>query len=133
VLIKESRINQKTNVMKNNWKKVSTALMILAATATLQAASPVLGTNPGEKEIKENSTTLQVKGLRVFVNHLNLMGHAVTLKVYDEENRLLYIQEFDETPVIEKAFNFENAYRGTYSVLLSDEDTTYAASVTVAL
>ena len=133
VLIKESRTNQKTNVMKNNWKKVSTALMILAATASMQAANPVLGKNPGEKEIKQNSATLQVKGLRVLVNHLNLEGNAVTLKVYDEENRLLYIREFDQTPVIEKAFNFENAYRGTYSVVLSDDDTSYAASVTVAL
>lgn len=107
--------------------------MILAATASMQAANPVLGKNPGEKEIKQNSATLQVKGLRVLVNHLNLEGNAVTLKVYDEENRLLYIREFDQTPVIEKAFNFENAYRGTYSVVLSDEDTSYAASVTVAL
>lgn len=117
--------------MKKNWKKVSTALMILAATASLQAASPALETNPGEKETKKSTPGLQVKGQKVFVNHLNLDGQSVTLKVYDQENRLLYLKEFDQTPVVEKAFNFENAYEGIYSVVLSDSNSTYSASVNV--
>ena len=125
--------NQKTNVMKNNWKKVSTALLILAASASLQAASPTTGKNPGEKDVLASTPALQVKGNRIFVNHLNLEGESVILKVYDEENRLLYFRKFDETPVVEKAFNFEKAYEGTYSVVLKDGDVTYTATLAVTL
>lgn len=117
--------------MKNNWKKVSTVLMILAATASIHAASPDSGIYPGEKEVKENTTAIQVKGEKVFVNHLNLDGETVTLKVYDEENRLLYRESFKETPVVEKAFNFEDAYEGTYSVVLSDGESSFKATVEI--
>ncbi|MGB5190019.1 hypothetical protein [Robiginitalea sp.] len=117
--------------MKNNWKKVSTAFLVLAASASLTAASPVSKMNPGEKEIKTNTPAIMVQGEKVFVNHLNLEGEKVTLKVYDAENRLLYIKKFDQTPVVEMAFNFESAYEGTYSVVLSDGDVIYTATVAV--
>lgn len=104
--------------------------MILAASLSLKAATP---DNPGEKKPKANASVLTVKGEMVFVNHLNLEGEKVTLKVYDEESRLLYLKSFDQTPVVEKAFNFENAYEGTYSVVLNDGDESYTATVAVAL
>ena len=107
--------------------------MILAASASIHAASPDSISNPGEKEVKSSSPALQVVGEKVFVNHLNLNGEKVTLKVYDEENRILYLKEFDQSPVIEKAFNFENAYEGTYSVVLVGADTSFTAKVAVAL
>ena len=119
--------------MKNKLKKVSTALMILVASVSLNAASPVSKKNPGEKEIKTTTPTIQVKGQRVLVNHLNLDGETVILKVYDEENRLLYLKKFDKTPVIEKAFNFEKAYEGTYSVVLNDGETSFTAEIVVAI
>lgn len=117
--------------MKNNWKKVSSLLLVLAASASLNAASPAAITNPGEKEIKTNTPAIVVQGERVFVNHLNLEGEMVTLKVYDNDNRLLYIKKFNQTPVVEMAFNFESAYEGTYSVVLNDGDVTYSATVAV--
>ncbi len=117
--------------MKNNWKKVSSALLVLAASTSLSAASPVAVANPGEKEMKTNTPAIVVQGERVLVNHLNLEGEKVTLKVYDEDNRLLYIKKFDQTPVVEMAFNFESAYEGTYSVVLNDGDVIYSATVAV--
>jgi len=117
--------------MKNNWKKVSSALFVLAVSASLSAASPATIVNPGEKEIKTNTPAIVVQGERVFVNHLNLEGEKVTLKVYDEDNRLLYIKKFNQAPVVEMAFNFESAYEGTYSVVLNDGDVIYSATVAV--
>jgi len=117
--------------MKNNWKKVSSVLLVFAASASLSAASPVAIANPGEKDIKTNTPAILVQGERVFVNHLNLEGEKVTLKVYDGDNRLLYIKTFNQTPVVEMAFNFESAYEGTYSVVLNDGDVIYSASVAV--
>jgi flagellar hook assembly protein FlgD len=119
--------------MKNRLKKVSTILMIIAASVSLNAASPISKKNPGEREIKSSTPTIQVKGQRVFVNHLNLDGETVILKVYDEENRLLYLKKFDKTPVVEKAFNFEKAYEGTYSVVLNDGETSFTATVVVEI
>ncbi|MGA9237506.1 hypothetical protein [Robiginitalea sp.] len=117
--------------MKNNWKKVSSALLVLAASASLSAATPATIVKPGEKEIKTNTPAIMVEGERVFVNHLNLEGEKVTLKVYDQDNRLLYIKKFNQTPVVEMAFNFESAYEGTYSVVLNDGDVIYTATVAV--
>jgi hypothetical protein len=117
--------------MKNNWKKVSSVLLLLAASANLSAASTVAISNPGEKEIRTSTPAIVVKGEKVFVNHLNLEGEKVTLKVYDEDNRLLYIKKFNQAPVVEMAFNFESAYEGTYSVVLNDGDVIYSATVAV--
>lgn len=117
--------------MKNNWKTVSTALLVLAASVNLHAASPVPNTNPGEKETKTNTPAIKVAGEKVFVNHLNLEGETVTLKVYDAENRLLYVKKFNQAPVVEMAFNFESAYEGTYSIVLNDGDVIHKATVAV--
>lgn len=83
--------------------------------------------------MKETSTpAVQARGKKVYVNLLNLDGQTVTVKVYDQDSRLLYLKNFEASPVVEKAFNFEEAYAGTYSVVVNDGEETYAASVEVA-
>ena len=47
--------------MKNNWKKVSSALLVLAASASLSAATPATIVKPGEKEIKTNTPAIMVR------------------------------------------------------------------------
>lgn len=118
--------------MKTNWKHVSAALLILAGTAEAGAVPTELDKNPVVKERTASTTAVQTRGNKVYVNLLNLGGASVTVKVYDEVNRLLYFKKFEESPVIEKAFNFEEAYEGTYSVIVNDGEETYAASVEVA-
>lgn len=116
--------------MKTNWKHVSAALLILAGTAKAGAVT----TDSDKKPVEERTTStpaVQARGSKVYVNLLNLKGESVTVKVYDEESRLLYLRNFEETPVIEKAFNFEEAYEGTYSVVVNDGEATYSASVEV--
>ena len=119
--------------MKKTWKNLSAALLIFAATAKAGAVTTDYITNPGMKDKTETLTTaVQARGEKVFVNVLNLDGTPVTIRVFDEENRLLYFKRFEESPVVEKAFNFEEAYEGDYSVVVSDGDATYSASVKVA-
>ncbi len=85
-----------------------------------------------EKDRTTTTTAVQARGEKVYVNLLNLDGSPVTVKVYDGQRRLLYIKRFEETPVLEKAFNFEEAYQGTYRVYVYDGEETYSASVEVA-
>lgn len=85
-----------------------------------------------EKDRTTTTTAVQARGEKVYVNLLNLDGSPVTVKVYDGQRRLLYIKRFEETPVVEKAFNFEEAYQGTYRVFVYDGEQTYSASVEVA-
>ena len=90
--------------MKTNWKHLSAALLILAGTAEAGAVS----TDSDRKPVEERSIStpaVQARGKKVYVNLLNLQGESVTVKVYDEESRLLYLKNFEESPVIEKAFN----------------------------
>jgi hypothetical protein len=117
--------------MKTNWKHLSAALLILAGTAKAGAVTTVSDKKPVKESIA-STTAVQARGKKVFVNLLNLKGESVTVKVYDGESRLLYRKNFEESPVIEKAFNFEEAYEGTYSVVVSDGEVTYSASVEVA-
>ena len=112
---------------------MSAALLIFAATAKAGAVTTDYIPNPGmEDKVEALTTAVQARGEKVFVNLLNLDGTSVTIRVYDEENRLLYFKKFEESPVIEKAFNFEEAYEGAYSVVVSDGAATYSASVNVA-
>jgi hypothetical protein len=125
-------INLKTSVMKTNWKHFSAALLILAGTARAGAVTTDADRNPVEKDRTTTTTAVQARGEKVYVNLLNLDGSPVTVKVYDGQRRLLYIKRFEETPVVEKAFNFEEAYQGTYRVFVYDGEETYSASVEVA-
>ena len=112
---------------------MSAALLILATTATAGAATADDVKNPGEVvKMETNTPAVQARGNRVFVNFLNLDGNDVTVKVFDQEKRLLYVKRFEESPVVEKAFNFEKAYEGTYNVVVSDGKDTYSASLEVA-
>jgi hypothetical protein len=119
--------------MKRNFKNISAALVVMAFTAKAGAVP----TDPGKealavKELRADSPVVQAKGQKVFVNLLNLEGESVTVKVVDSENRVLYLQRFEETQVVEKAFSFEQAYSGTYSVVVRNGEDLYSASVSVS-
>ena len=119
--------------MKTTWKHMSAALLIFAGTVEARALTNDSGRNPGVvKEVKTNTTAVQARGEMVFVNLLNLHGEPVTVKVYDQENRLLYRKNFKETPVVEKAFNFKDAYEGTYRVVVKDREAVYSAFVAIS-
>jgi hypothetical protein len=69
-------------------------------------------------------------GDKVFLNFLNLDRASVVVKVVDGEGRLLFFERYTDTPVVEKAFNFEKAEEGIYKlqVVVSEGDSTYSES-----
>jgi len=62
---------------------------------------------------------------RVILNLLNLERAAVTIKVTDDKGRVVFSEVVTEKMIVEKAFNFEGAYAGNYTVTVSDTNGTY--------
>ncbi|MEH6682680.1 MAG: hypothetical protein V7724_19210 [Sediminicola sp.] len=71
------------------------------------------------------------KGGMVYLNLLNLDRKNVDVKVYDEANALVYETVIRDAIVVEKAFNFEKAFRGTYTLVLKDSKNTYYETIVV--
>jgi hypothetical protein len=118
--------------MKKHWITLATAVIVLAGTAEALASpgSPVVRI---EARNAYADPYMRKAGEKVYLNYLNLEGNTVVVKVLDEEGRLLFFERFKDTPVVEKAFNFEQAASGTYrvQVLVSEGDRTYSESLKV--
>ncbi len=83
-------------------------------------------------ERKENSKPVFRKaGQRVFLNFLNLEKDDVKISVYDSNNRVVFNETIKETMLVEKAFNFENAFEDTYLVVVKNGTETFYEDVLV--
>ncbi len=71
------------------------------------------------------------KGQKVMMNLLNISQGKVLLKVYDNKNRLVFDQAIDGDVVVEKAFNFEKAFEGEYTIVVVDKFGTYKETMEV--
>ena len=65
------------------------------------------------------------------MNLLNVSKGKVLLKVYDSEDRLVFDQAIDGDIVVEKAFNFEKAFKDEYTIVVVDKFGTYKETVVV--
>ena len=68
---------------------------------------------------------------KLFVNYLNLEKSEVSIKVYDEENRVVFSEIVTDEMIVEKAFNFEGAYAGNYSIIVSNAKKSFAENFIV--
>ena len=118
--------------MKKHCITLATAFVLMAGTAEALAApgTPVVR---NEARYAYADPFIRKAGEKVYLNYLNLDGNTVVVKVVDEEGRLLFFERFKDTPVVEKAFNFEQAASGTYrvQVLVTEGDKTYSESLKV--
>ncbi len=71
------------------------------------------------------------KGQKIMMNLLNVSQGKVLLKVYDSEQRLVFDEAIEGDIVVEKAFNFEKAYRGEYTIVVVDKFGTYKSKMVV--
>ena len=118
--------------MKKHCITLATVFALLAGTAETLAA-------PGTPVVRTETLSayadpyFRMAGEKVYLNYLNLDGNTVVVKVVDQEGRLLFFERFKDAPVVEKAFNFEQAASGTYrvQVLVTEGDRTYSESLKV--
>lgn len=74
----------------------------------------------------------RTQGDRIILNLLNLDLEPVKLKVIDQNGRVLYRAVIKDEFVIEKSFNFENAYEGTYRVIVISSGETFSEKIIVS-
>lgn len=67
----------------------------------------------------------------IFFNHLNLDKSDVNVDVFDSSNRLVFSQDWKDTMVVEKVFNFKSAFKDVYTVVVTDGAKTYYESINV--
>ena len=61
----------------------------------------------------------------IFMNYLNLDRADMSIKIYDTESRTVFTQEVADELIVEKAFNFTDAFPGTYTVTVKSAGKTY--------
>ena len=111
---------------------ITAALVLMAGSAQAMAIPAKTETlSIADERTEPQSPFIRKEGNKLFLNYLNLEAKKVTIKVYDSSNRLLYIEKMDEDLVVEKAFNFEKAYEGTYSLVVSYGNKTIKESLRV--
>lgn len=81
---------------------------------------------------KENTKPVFRKdGEKVFLNLLNSDMADVNITVYDSENRVVFNETLEDTLLVEKAFNFEQAYKDNYMVVVKNGESTFYEDVLV--
>ena len=86
---------------------------------------------PAKSEVEKNLIKIELdpvfvkKGDKLFVNLLNLSQEKVSLKVYDSQNRLVFKETISGELVVEKAFNFEKAFKDSYTIVVVNETGTF--------
>ena len=67
----------------------------------------------------------------VYINLLNLKKDKVEIKVYDDSERVVFSEVFNDEDIVEKAFNFEKAYKGSYIIKVKKNDEIYYEGINV--
>ncbi|MEL6917352.1 MAG: hypothetical protein AAFO99_06440, partial [Bacteroidota bacterium] len=70
-------------------------------------------------------------GDMLYLNLLNLDQEVVRVKIYDSSNNVVLSEKLGNGLVIEKAFNFKNAFEDSYTVVIAHNDEAYYENVTV--
>ena len=83
------------------------------------------------KKVKSPKPVFRIKGDVVYLNLLNLDSKKVIIRVYDGASRLVFSENLTNEIIIEKAFNFENAYEDNYSVIVEDNSAVYSQSISI--
>ena len=107
---------------------VSTAKEVKTGSVENNEVKPLV-LNLGANEIIK--PTFRTKGKMVYMNHLNLDGKKVEVRVQDDSGKVIYTTTFNESVIVEKAFNFEQADAGLYKVILKEGNKTYYENVLV--
>lgn len=71
------------------------------------------------------------KGDKVMLNMLNLDQKAVIIRVLDAERRVVFQEKVTGEAVIQKAFNFNDAFKGDYTIEILDNKKKFTEKVIV--
>ncbi len=81
---------------------------------------------------KENTKPIfRQKEHLVYLNLLNLNSGKVEINVLDSSDRTVYTHVENGKQLVEKVFNFKNAYQDKYTIVVKDEASVYYENVTI--
>ncbi|MBD0779027.1 hypothetical protein HPE56_14595 [Maribacter sp. ANRC-HE7] len=84
-----------------------------------------------ENKSEKNKPVFRTIEDMVYVNYLNLEKAEVEIKVYDESDRVVFNEVINRDDIIERAFNFKQAYKGIYIIKVKKNDETYYEEINV--
>ncbi|MGB6151731.1 MAG: hypothetical protein WBG48_07050 [Pricia sp.] len=79
----------------------------------------------------DNKPRFRKRGGKVFLNLLNSDSSPVDISVRDAMDRLLFSEKVDGKFVIAKAFNFERAFAGSYTIRVKDGESVHFEEIVV--
>jgi len=68
---------------------------------------------------------------RIFLNYLNTDKDQVKITVYDSLGRKLFKETLSDKLLIEKVFNFQDAFEGEYTIVVKKDSETYYETVSI--
>ncbi|NHF58105.1 hypothetical protein FK220_002045 [Flavobacteriaceae bacterium TP-CH-4] len=80
---------------------------------------------------EDTKPVFRKKDGKLYVNLLNLDLNKVDIIVYDGDGRKLFSERSTGKQIVQKAFNFENAYSDSYMVVVRDNEKTYYEDIVV--
>ncbi len=80
---------------------------------------------------ENNKPVFRKEGNIVFLNLLNLDLDKVKIDVYDSSNRVLFSERIDGMSIVQKAFNFEQAFKDSYTVVVKDGGNIYYEDIVI--
>lgn len=115
----------------------ATAFMFVTVTGTATESIRTDMVPPSDTEIEilesadKGKRIFRQKGKKVYLNILNLAEDTIEIKVFDSSKRVLFKEVIEGDLTVEKAFNFEQAVRDSYTVAVKDSEGTYLERISV--
>ncbi|WP_373516624.1 hypothetical protein [Pricia sp.] len=89
------------------------------------------GVTIANKEENSPKPIFRKTGDKVFVNLFNGDQQKVDIEIVDSRNRIVYKESIKGELIIGKAFNFENAVKGNYTIRVADGEETYYQNISI--
>ena len=134
-IIYSEKMSQGLFSKKLNMKQLADGTYFLSADDSMKSYNYTIVLEKGNIEIINSDEDVKPFFRRtknmIFMNYLNLDKSELSIKIYDADNRIVFAQDVTDEMIIEKAFNFTDAYEGTYTVVVKSNSKTYTEEFVV--
>jgi hypothetical protein len=120
---------------KINLKDLNDGIYYLSADDSFKSYSYTIVLNNNTMNVVETAEEIKPFFRKtdnmIFMNYLNLDKSDLSIKIFDAESRTVFTQEVTDEMIVEKAFNFTDAFPGTYTVTVKSAGKTYTEEFVV--
>ena len=84
-----------------------------------------------DEEYKIFKPIVYVRGHYVHVSRLSTVQNPIEIKVYNEEDNLVFSEKFEEDQSLKRLYNFSKVKEGNYNIILKSEGRTFKYSIKI--